>query len=219
MASIFDSVYTPLHQLTLPKFSGIRVMMMPINISKIDLMPAAMRPWKNIISDLFSAVKMSDGIGYVTIDEKIVHIGQTHRRRGLHVDGVFNNGPGKWGGGGGSWGAKGFITVASTVGCRAWNQQGIVGSPGPDGEADHLKDQLLDNKSELLQPNVAYLVDGLCIHESITQPQTVARQFVRLSLPNNAPWFEGYTPNTMGVLPEGPILPRRKYMDTTEKKD
>jgi hypothetical protein len=40
------------------------------------------------------------------------------------------------------------------------------------------------------------------------------RQFVRLSLPSDGPWFEGYTENPLGIKPPVEILPRREFMDS-----
>ncbi len=45
----------------------------------------------------------------------------------------------------------------------------------------------------------------LAVHESIPMTQDCARQFVRVSMPNDAPWYDGYTVNPVGVKPTGPI--------------
>lgn len=160
-------------------------------------------------------------VGYLTIDEKMVEPGETHRRRGLHVDGVYANGAGGWSGGsgGGGWGggdapgmkATGMLTVSSVSGCRAWCQD-FKGWPGAEGECDHLSDQCQDESCAVLSPSVAYWLDALCVHESLPMKARTPRQFVRLSLPSTAPWFDGYTENPLGVKPTGPILPRREFM-------
>lgn len=64
----------------------------------------------------------------------------------------------------------------------------------------------------MFKPNVVYWVDGLCVHESVPMVRDCDRQFSRLSMPSDAPWFEGYTVNPLGVMPSGEILPARKYM-------
>lgn len=33
------------------------------------------------------------------------------------------------------------------------------------------------------------------------------RTFVRLSMPNDAPWYNGYTKNPKGIKPTGVIIP------------
>jgi hypothetical protein len=53
----------------------------------------------------------------------------------------------------------------------------------------------------------------MCVHESVPVATDTERTFVRLSMPSTAPWFEGYTVNPKGILPTGPILPRRTFMD------
>ncbi len=80
-------------------------------------------------------------IGYLTVDEREVRRGETHRRAGLHVDGVYNGSAGGWGGGapGGGWGVvgNGMLTVSSHAMCRVFNKD-FVGWPGMEGECGHL---------------------------------------------------------------------------------
>lgn len=196
----------------LPPFTGTRIMMMPIKIGVMGSVPRTLDHYRDTLHKLFRfAVKHTGQTGYLTIDEKNVAAGSTHRRAGLHVDGLYAGSCGGWGGGGG-WGSvgNGMLTVASHVGCAAYRQQ-FVGWPGSDGECDHLASQC--GNMNILAPNSVYWLDGLCVHESLKQPAAVDRQFVRLSLPSTAPWFEGYSENPLGILPTGPILPRRIYMD------
>lgn len=185
----------------------------------------------------------SGQVGYITIDEKEVAPGKTHRRSGLHVDGVYQASAGVWGGGvwgGGGYNKEdkipqrtpaidyhkkkiggldlhsiptseygtGFLTVASHEGCKAW-QQDFIGWPGPEGECRHIADQCREEAASVFKANSLYWVDPLCVHESLSMSTTVRRQFLRLSMPSHAPWFEGYTENPLGVLPTGPILPPR----------
>jgi hypothetical protein len=212
----FTSTFKRLGEVQLPVFAGVRVMMMPILIGRADSVPDSIGDWRPVLSGLFEKFPKHEGeIGYVTIDEKHLAAGQTHRRAGLHVDGVFQGGAGGWGGGspGGPWASKssGMVLVSSPAGCRAWNQK-FEGEPGPEGECDHLRDQLKD-EGTILEPGVAYWCGGLCVHESMPQRKRTKRQFLRLSLPSKAPWFEGYTENPLGVKPAGEILPRRPFMD------
>ena len=211
----FDSKYLRLAPVNLPAFEGDCIMMMPVQLGGI--LPKFLNRWQNLFTQLCELATIKQGVGYLTIHEKTVEPKQTHRRGGLHVDGVFNGGIGPWGGGGGGWGPAGggMLTVSNVSGCRAWNQDSITGTIGNDGEADHFAPQLKDSNSEIFEPEVAYWLDGLCIHESMPQPETVDRQFIRLSMPSESPWFEGYTENPDGVMPTGPILPKRQYMQET----
>lgn len=196
----------------LPDFSGILVMMMPVVLGDMASVPDNVAPYRDMLSDLFDIGGHHGEIGYLTIDEREVRRGETHRRAGLHVDGVYNGSAGGWGGGapGGGWGSvgNGMLTVSSHAMCRVFNKD-FVGWPGMEGECDHLVDQCDAEAQIILGPGEVHWLDGLCVHESMPAPETVKRQFVRLSMPSEAPWFEGYTKNALGVMPTGPILPAR----------
>lgn len=217
----FESKCEPHAIIDLPGFTGLRIMMMPVIIGDMAKIPSVLKDYEAAIAQMFEVDKSRVGmknvgkVGYLTIDEKEVKAKTTHRREGKHVDGVYQGDTGAWGGGsGGSWGGRGsgMITVSNIVGCRAWNQS-FEGWPGWEGECDHLAEQIRDDAAVEFEPMRAYWLDGLCVHESILQHVDTKRQFVRLSLPSMGPWFEGYTENPLGVLPTGPILPRRKFMD------
>lgn len=60
---------------------------------------------------------------------------------------------------------------------------------------------------------VVYGCGALTVHKSIPMVKDTPRQFVRLSMPSDAPWYEGYTVNPLGVKPTGPIHDRRAFMD------
>jgi hypothetical protein len=196
----------------LPDFSDMRIMMMPLVLGDLGSVPPMLDSWRGAISDFF---KMSEGyhgqVGYLTIDEKLLAAGDTTRRSGLHVDGVYRDGAGAWGGGG--WGSvvTGMLTASSHVGCRAWDQK-FAGWPGEEGDCSHLGDECKPEACIVFEPGEVWWLSGLCVHESIPMETETKRQFVRLSMPSTGPWFDGYTVNPMGVLPTGPILPRRIFM-------
>lgn len=213
--SEFESLFEELQLIELPEFSGVKAMMLPIIIGNINSLPDFVAGYKAAFKQMCEAerAKIHNGeVGYLTVDEKLVEENSTHRRGGLHVDGIFKGSAGSWGGGG-TWGSagNGMLTVSSPAGCRAWLGK-FNGWPGDEGECNHLADQCsLENATEF-KSNVLYWVDGLCIHESIPQKEAVQRQFIRLSLPSKGPWFKGYTENPLGVLPTGRILPYRDFM-------
>lgn len=216
--SEFYSDFHHMGSVNLPAYSGTRIMMMPIRLGYPETVPANLAAWTDLlIMFAFSLPRLIGQVGYLTIDEQLVQASQTHRRPGLHVDGVYRGGPGGWGGGGawggGSVGGNGLLTVSSVTGCRAW--RGLFrGEPGPEGECEHLRDQLADlGSGTLLEAGEIWWLSGLCVHESIPMTVSALRQFVRLSLPSSAPWFKGYTENPLGVKPTGPILPWRPEMD------
>lgn len=216
----FTSEYKRIGWARLPEYSGTRVMMLPVVIGDIDSLPSFVAQYRGAFACLsFSSPENHEGkVGYLTIDEKGVLPGATHRRAGLHVDGIYRGEPrGGWSGGGGWAGGKsgsnatGMLTVSSHAGCRIWAQE-FEGWPGDEGGCEHLRGEL-KSEGTVIGPGEVYWMGGLCVHESIPQPEAVKRQFVRLSLPSDCPWFEGYTENPLGVKPTGEILPRRVFMD------
>lgn len=205
----FSSRFWDSNRVAMPEFSGIRVMMMPVIMEDLKSLPKNIEPYFDLCDEMFNVAdrKFDGKVGYLTIDEKTVLSGSTHRRSGLHVDG----GPMKGWGGGGGWANSGMLTISSHPGCRAWRQE-FMGSPGEENDCEHLRPQL-EGEGTIFEPGMIYLCNPLCVHESIEQTTEVRRQFVRLSMPSNAPWFDGYTPNPLGVIPTGPIWPRRQFME------
>lgn len=212
----FKSKFYEVGPIGLPKFSGTRVMMLPFLLEDVNSLPDDLAHYCSTVEKLCSMSVVKSGVAYLTIDEKTVKEGAPHRRGGLHVDGVYRGRAGAWGAGG-SWGYNGLLTVSNVAGCRAWRQV-FEGKPGDEGECSHLRSQCEDENSEILKPNVVYWLSPFCVHESLRQTATVERIFIRLSMPSNAPWFEGYTENPKGIRPTGPILPRRNYQKTPEVK-
>lgn len=214
----FKSVFREIKEIQLPAPTNLRVMMLPVIIGDAASVPDLVAHWKQQFIEISNMADTSlhGKVGYLTIDEKKVKPKSTHRRGGLHVDGVHQGGVGGWGGGntGASHGSvgNGMLTVSNPAGCRAWSKDKVYGWPGMEGECDHLSDQFPDEEAVLFKPNMVYWVDGLCVHESMPQAVETMRQFVRLSLPSEGPWFEGYTVNPLGIKPTGPILPRREFM-------
>lgn len=223
MKSRFSVVADQVH---LPKFSGVRALLMPIIHGDPASLPDNMAQYGDLVQVMGEAKPEHLGkVVYLTVDEKLVQAGMTHRRSRLHVDGwhITEEGSklgGPWGGGnpGGAWGGArpgeegtGLLTVASHIGCRAWNQD-FDGEPAPEGDCEHMRPQALGKNAEVLAANRLYWLGAHCVHESLRQGEDVERQFVRLSLPSTAEWYEGCTPNPKGILPTGPIAPRRRFM-------
>jgi hypothetical protein len=192
-----------------PTFSGVRIMMMPFRMEDLGTSPPMLGSWIWAIATLCQMSAVKKGVAYLTIDEAHVEVGRTHRRPGLHVDGIGEDGScGAWGGGGGSWGANGMLVAASHVGCRAWAQE-FAGNAGPNGDCEHLRVELDSTSEVTMLPGEVYWCNPTAVHESLPMVESVGRQFVRLSMPSMAPWHEGYTRNPLGVEPTGPIHPAR----------
>lgn len=195
--------------LSFPAFSGTRIMMMPVKLGFLDGIPAH---YHELMESLYAVMerRFVGQIGYLTIDERTLQPNETLRRGGLHVDGYYHGRCGAWGGGG-TWGSvgNGMLTISSTPHCKAYLGM-IDGQPRDEGECDHL---VMPNEGELFEAGHVYWVDGACVHESLPVKEVTNRQFVRLSMPSNGPWFEGYTENPTGIMPSNEILPRRTFMD------
>lgn len=195
-------VHTPM---LFPEFTEERIMMMPVILGSLEGVPSQ---YEDIITKLFGLVEHRHigKIGYLTIDEKEFLEEGTHRREGWHVDGYYKGNCGAWGGGG-SWGStgNGMIVISNIEGCESLLGE-IPASIGDEGAVNHLPHNICPF---MFEAGIPYWVDGACIHRSVIQPKGTKRQFIRLSMPNNGPWFKGYTENPTGIKPSGEILPER----------
>lgn len=192
-----------------PEYSGLRVMMMPFRLDDLGTVPESMAQWRRPLKTLRAYSRAKDGVAYLTIDEAFVPAGETHRRPGLHVDGIGPDGrEAAWGGGGG-YGAQGMLLASSVMGCVGWNQS-VLGYPGPNGDCAHLASALKPSCAVTMNAGGVYLCSPLAVHQPLAMRADTRRQFVRLSMPNDCPWYEGYTENPTGVKPTGPIHPRRE---------
>ncbi len=199
--------------LVFPTFSGVRIMMMPFHIhDPARTLPDSLAAWRAAVEALCSRASRARGVAYLTIDEAIVLAGETHRRPGLHVDGIGPNGErAAWGGGGG-WGARGMLVAASHVGCRGWAQT-FCGEARANGDCEHLRSECDPAKEVTMHAGEIYWCGPTAVHESLPMTADTRRQFVRLSMPSDAPWYDGYTKNPLGIDPAGPIhAARSAYM-------
>lgn len=183
-----------------PAFTGLRVMMMPFLAHDLSTLP--IDQYHPIVAKMLRKHGGAEGTGYITIDEAFVRAGETHRRPGLHVDGM----------GGWSrpapWASCGMLVAANRAGSIGWNQE-VYGEPGEDGNCEHLRDELEPDCRVYMYGGMAFACSPMAVHTAVPAYIDGQRQFLRISLPNGAPWYEGYTPNPLGIIPAGPILPRR----------
>lgn len=202
-----------------PEFSGIRVMMMPFYAQDVDgSLPEFLNGYKALIKKMISAAPnhvkyWEENTAYLTIDEKEISPEQCQRKEGLHVDGMYKGTlSGAWGGSGGGWGScgNGMLLVSNTDDlCKMWTGE-FEGRPINDGDCEHLRNQLQSKDEFSFKNGDVIWADGLCVHQSFPAKIQTKRQFVRVSLPNNSPWFEGYTENPLGIKPSGQIIKERR---------
>lgn len=185
-----------------PSFSGVRAMMMPFRMED----PRGTVPYPqylDLVSEICAKSSVKQGVGYLTIDEAVVEQGETQRRPGLHVDGY--NAP--YGGGGGGYAHNGMFVASSVLGCI-----GYRGSFDVDLDQDggcREEDRLAFGGGSPLLWNQLYWCSPHAVHESIPMAIRTPRQFIRISMPSDAPHHREYTPNPLGVLPTGPASAAR----------
>jgi hypothetical protein len=201
----FNSEIRELSRVAFPDFTGLRIMMMPFHLKDLTSVPYEYADYVTPLIQLRRHVEDTRGTWYLTVDEAIVEPGKTHRRPGLHIDGA-----GHWAPNPGPWGGKGGMLVAASVlGSEAWRGT-VDGELGEDGCCEHLRHLLPTLEHVPLQGTMGYWLGPTALHDSIVMTEFTPRQFLRVSYPSEAPWYEGYTENRLGVLPTGPIHPPRK---------
>ncbi len=189
-------------QVHIPPWHGDRLYMHPIDLANPAVLPGCFHRWETLVDSMIASSPTRKGIGYLTIDEKEVVAGQTHRRGGAHTDGNYLFG---WNGGGG-WmtgtdgrylpeekhkaqycsTTGGMLIVSSHQGCRAWNGE-YDGEPRQGGDCEHLRSQLDKMANFLLEPFNLYWMNSTAIHESLPMIENVKRSLLRITLPADAP--------------------------------
>lgn len=202
-----------------PEFTGTRVMMMPFYAHDLKgSIPDNLKQYLPIIEKMIGSAPnhvryWNENTAYLTIDEKALVVDECQRKQGLHVDGMYKGVlSGAWGGSGGGWGScsNGMLLVSNTDDlCKMWTGD-FKGVPVNDGDCEHLRNQLSSKEEYSFKNGDVIWADGLCVHQSFPTNKPVNRQFVRISLPNNSPWFEGYTENPLGIKPTGEIIKERR---------
>lgn len=201
----FHSEARHVGNLDFPSFAGTRIMMMPVVLGDAESIPDQLSQWRDAYIKLCALAPFKTGVAYLTIDEQTVPAGRSHRRPGIHVDGIGPDGrSAAYGGGGGYAAPTGMLLASTHIGCRAWLQT-FKGWPRPNGDCSHLTNQCSWMSEILMQPGWVYWCGPMTVHEGISMKHDTRRQLVRLSGPSDAPWHEGYTKNPLGIMPTGPI--------------
>lgn len=183
-------------ELSLPEWKGDRLYMHEFEISN-PVLPIGYERWESVIKDIIDHSPKKEGRAYLTIDEKVVKKGETHRRGGAHTDGNYLFG---WGGGGSGWltgvdgrvlpkekheqqycsDKGGMLMISSYKACKGWNGK-LEGQPKQGGDCSHL--DLSNMESFKLEPNVLYWGNSTFVHESLPIEEDVKRQLIRITLP------------------------------------
>jgi len=159
---------------------------------------------------------------YLTIHESRVKKGHTQRRPGLHIE---CPGDLKGVGGKGQWYYQtDGIYMASNVDhtCAAWNcridEQDEANVIGKNGNLEHLRAVLPNNKKHLLKAHKLYWMTDRTPHEALPMKSDGWRQFFRLVSSRLSIWYEQHsTKNPIGVVPD-PRITQISKVNKFEKK-
>jgi hypothetical protein len=185
--------------ITLPEYKGDRVYMHEFDMANPSL-PTGYERWNGVIKEIIASSPKQTGRAYITIDEKIVRAGESHRRGGPHTDGNYLF---SWGGGGGGWltgedgrflprekheqqycsDKGGMLIVSSYEACKGWDGD-FDGEPSQGGDCSHLDLSKLESYN--LKANTLYWGNSTFIHESLPLEEDVKRQLIRITLPADA---------------------------------
>lgn len=171
----------------------MQIYMQPFKLSQSNKFEG--NKYFSLIKSMLSHITAS-GIAYLTIDEKLVRNGQSHRRGGPHTDGNYIYG---WGGGWltGSAGrylpenqhkeqycshTGGMIIASSYSACEGWVGE-FSQEPKQGGCCSHVDLSAMDNIK--LNENTIYLGNSTFIHESLPVNKDVYRQLIRITLPHD----------------------------------
>lgn len=176
-------------QITFPKFSGVRCLMMPYIQGDASSVPKEYAPYQQIINEVF--FKQGD-LGFLTIDESPVSAGAAHRGqrarhgRALHTE--VGRIPGQYCWGGGHWGGKTKVTLDRDVkillannlddSCAVWDAEHEDTSL--DGDIGDVAERYPYEDAIFLKSGQVKEIGILTPHESLPVKQDFNRQFLRI---------------------------------------
>lgn len=190
--------YRRITTVSFPPNGDRKVNMMPILMGVPESVPHGLRDYQPMIDA--SALELGSTV-YLTIHESFVAKGDTQRRAGVHTDATNSMG---WGGGG--WGRREGIYMASTDGrTRVFdeirmdvNEHGGVDIPAFNHEE--------------MEPSSLYWITDRTPHESLPALRSGERQFFRLVSSEIGAWWSMHnTANPLGVLPRAPVIDGSKF--------
>eukprot|EP01063_Lacrimia_lanifica_P005627 TRINITY_DN13382_c0_g1_i1.p1 TRINITY_DN13382_c0_g1~~TRINITY_DN13382_c0_g1_i1.p1 ORF type:complete len:349 (+),score=100.24 TRINITY_DN13382_c0_g1_i1:120-1166(+) len=214
-----------------PTSQNLNINMMPfiMALSFADTkLPEECKPYWDLMERLMCVLEREMGkVCYLSIDERDVEAGASHRREGLHTENpgcipgvaeALMKGAGDstslrwyhhWGMSDGH--LSGGIYFGSNVSnsCVAYESQ-VIAHPetgeeviGLHGDVSHLNQQgLLGDKRELVA-NMIYWITDRTPHESLPLAEGTHRQWFRIVTSNVSLWFKDHsTANPNGVVPD-----------------
>jgi hypothetical protein len=186
-----------LGNVSFPTPNDININMMPFVIGDPASIPQEYRQYVELLQRCkgYNSSSEKGRIGYLTVQESLVHGGESQRRPGLHLEapGLVTISGGKgvvqveshWGRGVDFYPVnkiQGGIYMASTLSasCRVWNAR--IAKPcevvGHLGDVEHLRDFL--DAGTYMKKNELFWITDATPHESLPLKENQYRQYFRL---------------------------------------
>lgn len=212
-----------LGNVSFPTPNDININMMPFIIGDPASIPQEYRQYEELLRRCqgYNCSSEQGKIGYLTIQESLVHGGESQRRPGLHLEapGLVTISGGKnviqiefeshWGRGDIDFypvdKMQGGIYMASTLSdsCRVWNAR--IDKPcdvvGHLGDVEHLRDFL--DAGTNMKKNELFWITDVTPHESLPLKEDQYRQYFRFVTSGVTVWYEKHsTKNRLGIEPD-----------------
>ena len=191
-----------------PQAQGIKVNMMPFIMGDVESIPQNLRQYKELVQSCNLPKEEVGRVGYLTIDEGLVASGNSQRRGGIHTEGHPTR---SWGGGGGgTWGGRGGLYMASNLSntTKAWDK--LIFNSGEGGNCEMFREELGEGLT--LKGNTLYWMTDRTPHEALAQKEVRYRQFFRLVTSDVSLWYAKHsTSNPLGVQPQCEIINEDKF--------
>lgn len=197
-------------EIQFPKYSNVNVNMLPFIIGDIKSLPGSVMSYADLIERCGVSTKRSGEVGYLSISESYVAMGESQRRGGLHTEAHAVDG---WGGG--TWGGASSIEtgegiyMASNISnsCAVWDS--LVYDQKEMGDCEHIRDRL--GKPTMLKANQLVWLTDRTPHESLPLKAKGRRQWFRLVSGPISVWYEDHsTPNPL-VKPVAKVIKGNKF--------
>jgi hypothetical protein len=209
----------PVGRVEFPEFTGMQLHMRSINTSwsrdRGHYVEGVPEQYHDMVALMLTQAtadyrltnnKVPYGELYLTIDERDIPAGETHRRGGVHYDGayfVIQHKDSRWNTINRSEVTQGagMIIAASHQASHGWRGE-LPGVAGPGGDCDHLRAQLSDLERFYLEANTVYHGNATFLHESLPVAEPTRRQLVRITYSNP---FLGLNPRVADWCASAPL--------------
>lgn len=209
--------FSKLRKIKFPQPTGKMINMMPFIIGMKDSLPKEYHSYWPMIKSCPIDQREFGRIGFLSVRESLVKIGQCQSRPGIHTERPSCQTA--WGG---PWGGvhhpvkanrfSGIFMASNTPNsCRIWDA--LVDKPGHLGDISHIKYLFPDNKSHMMEENTLYWLTDQTPHESIPLQSSNLRQWFRLVTSNVGIWYRQHsTENPLGIEPRCKTIEENKFI-------